>query len=237
MLEQVVLPANAGPTTPGARRSIAPGNGYIMLTSNGSEGMFPCSLAVARVDTPAYLPSGFIPAPRLAMNPANEMFDWTDLFDDVWSISEVFPVTYPTRKDRQVSPQTLVEYSRSDQAGLCLIYEIVSTRADDVTIVDVHGTLYDARNGAMLIEAHADARVRDITEDQLPPPQPPDRVAVDKRHIDPWFIAQERFRELVRQSILDLVAQDKKILAPRRPQQLIISNPVPPSRRSWRWPN
>ncbi len=236
-LEQVVLPANAGFSTVPDGATAARKNSYVTLVSGRTDGMFPRSLGVARVATPEYSPAEFDSTPHLAMEPVNELSGWMSLFDDIWAVSEVFPITYPTRVDRRTSAETLVEYARSDGAGLCLIYEITTSREGDLSVVDVQGSLYDAESGAQLIEAHADARVRDQTEDQLPPPPPADRIDIDERHIDPLFIAQRRFRELMRDAVLELIARDRKTVAPPRPKRRVTSDAAASDRRPTRIPD
>lgn len=188
-----------------------PHNGYVTLVSDPTVGLPPGALAIARVAPTEAGPDTPDAPAELAMTPPNEMMDWMDLFDDTWAISEVFPVTYPVRPTRAVPPRELVDYARTDDAALCLVYCIDRSEDTISETTEVRGALYDARTGNLLARMQAEARVLTLEEDQSPPPPPPDRAEPDLRHIDSWFIAQERFREHVRHCVTELVAQDQHI--------------------------
>ncbi len=228
-LADVVLPEQSGPIRVHGALAHRPRNEYTLLVSDRTEGLFPGTIAVARI-APHWTPTHtLVPASSLEMKPLNQFIDWCDMFDDIWPVAGVFPLTYPNRPNRQVTEQMLVDAAREQGAGMCLIYHIGGECDQNGCSAVMRGQLYDVRDGRLLAEAHADARVKAIFEDQLPPPPPTDRIDIDKRHLDPWFIAHERFRQKLRECVLELIAQDKPIEAPIPSRRQTVSG-YPPIR-------
>jgi hypothetical protein len=179
-------------------------NAYMMMAPGGSVGLFPCSLAVARVTWPADLGSngsGFVVP---AMNPPNEFIDLMELFDDVWEVSEAFPVTQPGQMPRYVEPADLVARARRVGASLCLVY---GPSDNDESDTEIRGALYDTRDGALIAAIHARARV-DLTA-VVPPPR--GRHENDLRHIDSRVLAHERFSQLLSDCVADLIDHDRSL--------------------------
>jgi hypothetical protein len=212
-LAQIVLPPTPS-TMVGPELNARVTNEFATLVSGPTENMFPASIGLIRVaptDTGELALDGSAP---LAMKPLNQLLDLVSLFDDVWQVSELFPVTYPTRTDRRLPAAELVRYARSDGARLCLIYSVARYEWTDSSTVEVHGALYDAATGTLISRMHANSRVIALSDDVRPPVQPEDRVELDLRHIDPWYIAQDRFREHVRDCVLRLIERDQKTYDP-----------------------
>ncbi len=184
-------------------------NDYVLLTSTGTVGLFPCSLAVARITQPLETGSNRAVVVELAMTPANEMIDWMKLFDDCWLISNTFPVTYPDLETPEVETEQLVERARQVGAGLCLIYGVSD---HDSSETEIYGVLYDTRDGKLVAAAHAQVRLDGSTDAEAPP----GRHENDLRHIDPRVVAHERFRRLVADCVSGLISDDHP-LAQRPP--------------------
>ena len=178
-------------------------NDYVELEPDLAAGALPCALAVARVDATGDPCSEDEASIILAMAPPNELAHWMGLFDDVRFISEIVPVTYPNYPDREVKPDVLLRRAGKLGAGLCLIYR--ETVYPQVS-ADVRGAIYEVGAGRMLAVLHADAVAPPQDEEDLPPP-PADRVDIDRRHVDPLFVARDCFRSLVRDCVLDWVAK------------------------------
>lgn len=230
-LEDIVPPARTVVESTAPKNGQALRNSYVTLVAQQTKGLFPCALAVARVTPVA---AGVVEPDvefNLNMDPLNELVDWMSLFDDTWLISEVFPVTYPIRKDRRIALLEIVEYAHQDDARLCLIYSVSRSETSQGSSSEVQGMLYDTETGMMLARTQADQFVLALTEDQLPPPPPPDRVETDHRHFDPVFIAQDRFRELLRRCVLELIAQDQRVVVPPQMHRRAVLD-LAPHRRS-----
>jgi hypothetical protein len=172
-------------------------NNYALIAPEWAVGALPCALAVARVG------AEFGTRPQdelrtvLAMCPPNELTHWTDLFNDVRFVSEVVPVTYPNYPDRPVAPDILIDKAAELGAGLCLIYR--ETVWPDISAT-IRGAIYDVPAGHLIAVFHSDALAPPFEEDE--PPPPPDRAEIDRRHLDPRFIARDHFRSLVRECVL-----------------------------------
>ena len=188
-------------------------DGYAMISPTKKGTLFPCSLAVARVTGL----DGNIRSDRsiakLAMTPANELIDWTQEFDDLWEISEVFPLSYPlAMRGRAVRIDELLERARDGGASLCLVYQVIDFGE---TFTEVRGAVFDTHTGLTLSALQAEAHGEPVVEDELPPPYP-GRVETDRRHVDPHFMAQDSFGGFVRESVLELIARDSGQTPPAR---------------------
>ncbi len=179
-------------------------NDYAQIAPEWAVSALPSALAVARVGADVGTRLRDEPRTVLAMRPPNELTHWTDLFNDVRFVSEVVPVTYPNYPDRPVAPEILIERAAKFGAGLCLIYHETAWPGRSAT---VRGALYDAPAGHLVAVFHAEAVMPRYDENQPPPPPPPGRAEIDRRHIDPLFIARDRFRALVRECVLNWVEQ------------------------------
>lgn len=213
-LEQVVLPPSAGVKIRGNGVPHGARNSFTTVSSGKTKSLFPASLAVARVE-------GDGAASNLAMAPLGDLMNWMSLWDDTWLVSEVVPITYPVRPKRFVTTGELLAAARDRHAGLCLIYTVATGEAAGIAVAEVRGELYDARNEKLLATLHADAGVLPIGEDELAPLPPPGRADVDRRHVDPWFIANDRFAELARDCVLELIERDDRPLAPAGPARRV----------------
>lgn len=186
---------------------------YVTLSPTKPGSLFPCSVAVVRV---AGLDKNIRhdrSVAKLAMTPANELIGWTHLLDDMWEISEVFPLSYPlAMRGRAVRIDELLERARDGGASLCIVYQ-VNDFGD--TFTEVRGAVYDTLSGHTLSAVQAEAHGKPLVEGELPPPCP-GRVETDRRHVDPHFVAQASFRGYVRQSLLELVARDSGQTPPPR---------------------
>lgn len=188
-------------------------NNYVTISLTKKGSLFPCSLAVARVTgLDGNVRNGRSVA-KLAMTPPNELIGWTYMFDDMWEISEVFPLSYPlAMRGRAVRIDELLERARDGGASLCIVYQVIDFGD---TFTEVRGAVYDTLSGHTLSAIQAEAHGKPPVDDELPPPYP-GRVETDRRHVDPHFIAQDRFRGYARESVLDLVARDSGQTPPAR---------------------
>lgn len=182
-------------------------NGYrIIVPRDATSAMFPCSLAVARVVFDDEGVTDGLPEAMLAMRPIGELMDWMELFDDIWSISEVFPITYPRDPNRVVDPFDLVDRAGEFGARLCFVYRL---RYQGEVTAEIWGVLYDTDSARVIAAVHSDVCVTPYDDPELEPPLPADRVIGDRRHIDARFIAENQFRESLRSCVLDLIDREQ----------------------------
>jgi len=193
--------------------SVAVQQGYVHLVPPEAVDVFPTSLAIARVGHVAGQFSGpsaghsaghstgygqpRSEAARLAMQPGNELQSLLELFDDVWLVSSVFPVTYARDYSRLVDAEVLLNRARERDAGLCLIYRESMSRS---WRAEIRGVVFDVRRGTPIAAIHAEAESFGWQKSDDPPPS--GRLKQDFRHVDPLFQARERFVDDVRQCVL-----------------------------------
>ena len=81
--------------------------GYRLLLSERTEGLFPASLGVTRF---AFVPSDSIDpfGPKLVADPQNEFLQWNYAFDDQMAVSEVFPIAQQNLGGANASPDQIL---------------------------------------------------------------------------------------------------------------------------------
>ncbi len=208
----------------------AAADGFVNLAPDGTDGVFPASIAVARV-TAAAVPAANAPADQasgggaLAMDmaPANDFLPWTALFDSLQYIPDAFPMHGHDLSGEEPTAARLVQAAKQLRAGLCLVYS-----EGDVSAFEslVRGVVYDTRTGRAL--ATIETQIAVPNPESVP--HPPEQVDDDVRHCDPRFLADRRFEQLVFDCIRDLKSRDRP--APPQPQEgWLPEGPVKP--RNW----
>ncbi len=187
---------------PGSDRSVR-------LMAGPTEGMFPASLAIARVVSVGEQKTqhGLV---ELADQPTREFVAWMELFTDYWQISDVLPLKYPGFRKHRGRAADFVQRASDIGADLCMIYTIDLQNP----YCDIRGALYSTLDGRLLATVGADASVElPLDEEEYPVP-PQGRVETDWRHLDPYFLALDKFRENFRQTVRLLIQQDEPTNAP-----------------------
>lgn len=181
----------------------------IRLASGTTEGLFPASIAIARVVGVGGTDEKSVVV-QLAEQPSKEFVDWMELFDDYWQISDVMPLDYPGLRTHTGRAADFVVRAADVGADLCLVYTIDLFNPE----CEIRGALYTTFDGRLLATVKSDAEVDlPIDEDDYPAP-PEGRTKSDWRHIDPYFIALDSFRENLRQCVRSLIERDKPVNAP-----------------------
>lgn len=171
--------------------------------------LFPGALMVARLDAGSGEPQADTETAVLSMSPLGELVYWGQTFDDLWVISQVYPATFPRCRTSLVTREVLRRHAADTGAKLMLCYQIVQR---DAATAEARGTLIDARDGSVLAAIHAEDR-SDIPVDAPPEqyPPPPDRHLEDRRHVDPWFRVQDRFRGHVKSCVEELIRTNQPV--------------------------
>lgn len=178
---------------------------FTNLVPDGTDGVFPASIAVARVTVDGDDLDDDQPRVVMNMEPANDFLSWNGLFDNLRYISEVFPLHGHDLGEDQPSPEQIVSAAAHLTAGLCLVYG----RSDpSATESEVRGVIYRTDTGEPLaaIRANVSAPHPETIE------RPPDQVKGDNRHYDPRHLADLRFERLVLDCVRDLRRGDRPVI-------------------------
>ena len=184
--------------SPGA--SVTSEEGYRLLVPQATEGLFPSSIAVARIAQSAYNGGQLV----MAMKPEVDFLAWNSVFDDFRGISEVFPLNEKDLDGGEVSADNLLAASEALEAGLMLLYTESQAQFDRCSL---SGVLYDVRSRQALAAIHANSLISD-------PVTPDERVArtasargCEER--DPRLVAINSFESHVRDCLRRLMTKDK----------------------------
>ena len=121
-------------------------DGYQILSTEPTRGLFPAALAVSRVavtstrDEPE-------PQPHLFTDPRNEFLQWNSAFDDLMAVSEVFPIAERTLGGGDAEPLQILAAFRALHARLGLVYAVNELTPHETEMIAV---LYDVGAGRPL---------------------------------------------------------------------------------------
>ena len=192
-------------TPPPVRWSdISPGDigtveqGYRLLLSERTEGLFPVSLGVTRF---AFVPTdGVVPfGPKLVADPQNEFLQWNYAFDDQMAVSEVFPVVQQNLGGASASPDQILRSVHALNGGIGLIYAVNDLSETETEML---GVLYDTAMTTPLASIHA----RSITIR----PEEADEAADkgDMWKMDSRALVRQTFQRYVHACVRELILQD-----------------------------
>lgn len=193
------LDAAPAPGVLGIDAASLPEAGYRMLSTDGSTGRFPCSVAVLRVQ-PAELDAdqSVEPAPIRA----KEAAEWNGLVDLQPYVREVIVSSRYGLPTGPLPVQRLLEQAAYMGHTLCLVY---GQQGDPAVDVERTGVLYETHSRRPLAAYRAAARVDVKAEKERP--NSPSRD--DPRLLRAEFIAARTFRTAVRDSLQELVRLDQ----------------------------
>ncbi len=178
------------------------GDQYAILESNASEGRFPCSIAVSRIAIEADEEAGqrrrVVP-----VTPHNEFLIWNSSFDDLWLISEVFPIAQRALGGAAVEARLIVDAAYTFDARMSLIYgfNVVSP-----TRCEMLGVLHESSTGAPIAAIHASAESIPRLEKDKPA----------KHNLDAWehearALVRAKFEKLMIDCMRELIARDTAV--------------------------
>ncbi|MHC4063203.1 MAG: hypothetical protein ACYSUI_01695 [Planctomycetota bacterium] len=180
--------------------------GFVNLATEGTDGAFPTSLAVARVTVDAVPDGGNGRTLVMAMTPPNDFLPWNALFDNLRYVSEVFPLHTHDLGEDAPAAGPIVSAAGELTAGMCLLYAESDLSENES---EVSGVLYRTGKGTPL----AAIRARAAVPDPEALPHPPEHVEDDLRHCDPRVLAEQRFERLVLECVRDLHAHDRLVVS------------------------
>lgn len=196
---------------------------FANLVPDGTDGVFPTSIAVARVAVGGQNSEDAAGRVMMDMSPSNDFLSWNGLLDNLRYVSEVFPLRVHDLGEEPPSAARIVSAADELNAGLCLVYG----RGDvSETEAEVRGVLYQASTGKALAAVHA--RVLAPVPDEIE--RPPEQVSGDNRHCDARVLAEARFERLVLECVRDLRRGDRAVII-EPPAGWTPDEPLDP--RSW----
>ena len=190
-------------------------DGFVNLAPEGTDGLFPASVAIARValepggvEDASDSPSGSGRLLILDVDPTNDLLPWNSLFDSLRYVHDAFPLHGHDLSGEDPLPAQLAAAAAQLRAGLCLVYS-----AGDLSESDsrVRGVIYDTQSGQPLAAVEASVSVPEPEA----VPHPPDLVKDDMRYCDPRFLAGRRFEQLVFDCLRNLKSRDRPVPAQR----------------------
>ncbi|MBN1514903.1 MAG: hypothetical protein JXB13_23025 [Phycisphaerae bacterium] len=191
------------------RQANLPQDTFTLLVDEPTEGLFPASLAVARL-------AGVQPAgagPRFAADhglvlstaPAHELLRWNAAFDDVRLVSEVFPLSQMSLNGRSACVSTLMESAAAMTGRICLVYSITDLTPSES---EIKGVLYRVSTQQPVAAVHARGAY-------YPPPDDEDDEDTRdnfQKLLEPRsarLVAEARFLSLTRACLLALRDNDR----------------------------
>ncbi|MCH8148713.1 MAG: hypothetical protein IH987_12075 [Planctomycetes bacterium] len=172
--------------------------GFHLLTTEPTQGLFPASMGVTRV---AFAEKSKVGEPlRLCLlrDPRNEFLQWNAAFDDQFPVSEVFPIDQRNLAGAEAQPSLILEVFRTMHARIGFVYAVNELSEDETEMI---GTLYDVDSGKPLAAIHAQAK-SDPTPDE-------DTDASDLWETDSRALVRAAFAGHVYQCIRTLIALDQ----------------------------
>jgi hypothetical protein len=186
-----------------------PEDGFTLLVTQPTKGLFPASLGVARLAavTPESAESGEPLTSRiiLAEEPAHDFLRWNSAFDDVRPVREVFPISWIALNGREVTAANVVDACRAMTGRMCLVYCQTDV---SVSESEARGVMYEAVTGRPLATIHARG-VYVAPESDEAAPEDGDDASRDGPPLTPRLVSEDRFEALVRACMLQLAANDQ----------------------------
>jgi len=184
-----------------AGQDVEVSDGYRLLVTEPTQGVFPASIGVARL-------AGRITnngdALLLAMKPDVDFLSWNSRFDDFRSVSEVFPVNAMALDGADVEVSSILASARALRAGLLLVYTEEQNTPEQY---DVRGMIYEVKTRRPLASLHASAYVQQPVEPDEH--YSGDDPVHDLDRKDPRLIAIKSFEQHARACLLALMANDE----------------------------
>ena len=173
--------------------------GYRLLLSERTEGLFPASLGVTRF---AFVPSDCIEpfGPKLVADPQNEFLQWNYAFDDQMAVSEVFPIAQQNLGGANASADQILRSVHALNGGLGLIYAVNELSETETEML---GVLYDATAAAPLASVHA----RAITIRREEGDEAEDEGGMWET--DSRALVRQKFQRQMHACVRDLILQDQ----------------------------
>ena len=176
-----------------------PSDGYFLQAHPRDPGMFPASIAVARVAIVEDEQIDLLEHPKLVRNPRNEFLQWHTALNDQLAVSELFPIATWDLGGGPVSTSQILAAFRALGAQLGLIYAMNRPSPDETEFLAV---LYDIRTSEPVALLRTEATSTVTHEEAEQSKEPIDYWKTDSRALARAKFAIH-FHDCIRSLILD----------------------------------
>lgn len=176
-----------------------PVEGYLVSDKKPTAGLFPASLAVARVAVAEDATQVLGVRPILFADPRNEFLQWNLAVCDQMAVSEIFPIGPSSVGGSPVNPEQVLASFRALGARLGLVYAVNELSPTETELL---GILYDVEGAQPVATMHSHA-VSKVPEEQL------EKEDLDRWENDSKALARRDFEKSVRASIHELILHDE----------------------------
>ena len=173
-------------------------DGYSILETEVTQGLFPASIAVTRVavrsdDGPAYQRQR-----QLLRDPRNEFLRWNAAFDDQMAVGEVFPIDQRDLGGADGAPEQILAAFHALHARIGFVYAVNELSESETEMI---GVLYDVNAAEPIASLRARAvSVLPLEEDE----EPADLWETDSR-----ALVRAKFERYVYDCIRELISRDE----------------------------
>ncbi|UCE60010.1 MAG: hypothetical protein JSU63_21525 [Phycisphaerales bacterium] len=191
-------------------------NGYRILLTEPSQGLFPATIAVTRVALELTEREPFFLRRRLTRDPRNEFLAWNTAFDDQMAISEVFPIAERDLGGARVDPPQIIAANRALKSRIAIVYamnELSETESE------MFGVVYNVNAVQPIAVVHAHA-------ESIAPPEDK-REPVDLFETDSRALVRDKFERLVHSCVRELILQDQPTMI-ESPEGWMPAGPIQP---------
>lgn len=172
---------------------------YRIVVDEPTEGLFPANLGVTRVSVELLAEQVGMERPVLLTDPRNEFLRWNAALDDLFAVSEVFPISEFDLGGGPVEPEQILAAFRALHARLGLVYAMNRMRDDRSEILAV---LYDSVTTKPLAYFHASAK-------SIEPPEVNDKEPRNLRKTDSEALVRIKFEQMVHSCVRALILHDE----------------------------
>lgn len=205
-------------------------NRYRIVVPQPTKGLFPTNLGVTRVAVEILDEIIGLERPVLLTDPRNEFLQWNSALDNLFAISEVFPISQFDLGGERAEPEQILAAFRALHARLCLIYAMNELSEVESEII---ATLYNTTTGKPIAYFHA----RAVSVD--PPAGRKDETSKNLWKTDSKALVRAKFESYVHACIQELILQDlpAEVESPEgwKPVEPVHPAAWPPRNRRSRW--
>lgn len=205
-------------------------NRYRIVVPEPTSGLFPTNLGVTRVAVEVLDEIIGLERPVLLTDPRNEFLQWNSALDNLFAISEVFPISQFDLGGERADPEQILAAFRALHARLGLIYAMNELSEVESEII---ATLYDTTAGKPIAYFHAHAVSLD------PPAGRKKKSSRNLWETDSKALVRAKFEWYVHACIQELILQDlpAEVESPEGWKRVEPAHPAawPPRNRRSRW--
>ena len=180
-------------------------NGFQLAVQSPTRGLFPASIAVARL---AVQTDGLGERSELVldMTPEVDFLSWNSVFDELRSISEVFPLNQIAMNGSEINSANVIDAAAALEAKLCLIYTEIQPNLHEA---EMRGVLVDVPERRLV----AALRWRSFVVEPIPwderyPTSVSGEEIEEQEKQDPQLQSVHRFQSSMEDCLLALMAND-----------------------------